>query len=123
NRLIKQTGGWQQNAIKAALLGLTEEAAKLMSQNFNASSTSYRFPTMWGPNYDWTPDQCHGSVAMIALQRMLLQYDGDEINFFPAWPKDWDVEFKLKAPKNTTIEGSLKNGEMSRLKVLNHQML
>lgn len=118
NRLIKQTGGWQQNAIKAALLGLTEEATKLTSQNFNASSTSYRFPTMWGPNYDWTPDQCHGSVAMSALQRMLLQYDGDEIYLFPAWPKDWDVEFKLKAPKNTSIEGSLKNREISRLKVI-----
>ena len=35
------------------------------------------------------------TVAMIALQRMLLQYDGDEIYLLPAWPKDWDVEFKL----------------------------
>lgn len=117
NRLIKQTGGWQQNAIKAALLGLTEEATKLTSQNFNASSTFYRFPTMWGPNYDWTPDQCHGSVAMIALQRMLLQYEGDEIYVFPAWPDNWDVEFKLNAPKNTTLEATLKNGEITHMKV------
>lgn len=117
NRLIKQTGGWQQNAIKAALLGLTEEATKLTSQNFNASSTFYRFPTMWGPNYDWTPDQCHGSVAMTALQRMLLQYEGDEIYLFPAWPDNWDVEFKLNAPKNTTLEATLKNGEITHMKV------
>jgi len=117
NRLIKQTGGWQQNAIKAALLGLTEEATKLTSQNFNASSTSYRFPTMWGPNYDWTPDQCHGSVAMTALQRMLVQYEGDEIYLFPAWPEDWDVEFKLRAPKNSSIEATLKNGEITYMKV------
>ena len=117
NRLIKQTGGWQQNAIKAALLGLTEEAAKLTSENFNASTTFYRFPTMWGPNYDWTPDQCHGTVAMIALQRMLVQYDGNQILLLPSWPKEWDTKFKLKAPNNTTVEGEVKNGKLEILKV------
>jgi len=117
NRLIKVTGGWQQNAIKAAHLGLAEEAARLTAENFNASITSYRFPTMWGPNYDWTPDQCHGSVAMTALQRMLVQYDGDKIYLFPAWPKDWEVDFKLHAPQNTIIEGIFKNGEITQLKV------
>ena len=116
-RDVKQTGGWQQNAIKAALLGLTEEAAKLMSENFNTSNSLYRFPAMWGPNYDWVPDQDHGSVAMIALQRMLVQYDGDEIYLFPAWPKEWDVAFKLQAPQNTIIEGEFKNGEIIELKV------
>ena len=116
-RAIKQTGGWQQNAIKAAYLGLTAEAAELTSQNFNASTTHYRFPTMWGPNYDWTPDQCHGTVAMTALQRMLVQYDGYKIYLFPAWPKNWNVDFKIFAPKNTIIEATLKNGEIERLKV------
>ena len=116
-RESRENRGWQQHAIKAAYLGLTEEAANLMVQNFNASTTSYRFPTMWGPNYDWTPDQCHGSVAMTALQRMLVQYDGDEIYLFPAWPKEWDVAFKLHAPHNTTIEAILKKGEIIQLKV------
>jgi hypothetical protein len=116
-REIKQTGGWQQNAIKAAYLGLADEAAQLMAQNFNAGTTFYRFPTMWGPNYDWVPDQCHGSVAMIALQRMLLQYEGDEIYLLPAWPKGWDVDFKLHAPNKTIIECTLKNGEITRLQV------
>ncbi len=36
NRAIKRTGGWQQNAIKAALLGMTEEAANLTATNFTA---------------------------------------------------------------------------------------
>jgi len=70
---------------------------------------------MWGPNYDWTPDQCHGSVAMTALQRMLLQYEGNEIYLFPAWPKEWDVDFKLHAPFNTTIEVQLKDGNVEKL--------
>lgn len=116
-REARENRGWQQHSIKAAYLGLTEEAANLMAQNFNASTTFYRFPTMWGPNYDWTPDQCHGSVAMTALQRMLVQYEGNEIYLFPAWPKSWDVEFKLHAPHNTTVKGTLKNGEITKLKV------
>jgi len=116
-RESRENRGWQQHSIKAAYLGLAEEAAKLMAEYFNAGTTVYRFPTMWGPNYDWVPDQDHGSVALIALQRMLLQYEGDDIFLFPAWPKHWDVDFKLHAPKNTTVEGTLKNGELTRLKV------
>ncbi len=116
-RVSRENRGWQQHSIKAAYLGLTDEAAKLMTEYFNASTTVYRFPTMWGPNYDWVPDQDHGSVAMIALQRMLLQYEGNEIYLFPAWPKEWDVDFKLYAPNNTTVEATLKNGQLTRLSV------
>lgn len=117
NRAIKQTGGWQQNAIKAALLGLADEAAELTATNFNATTEAYRFPVMWGPNYDWTPDQCHGSVAMTALQRMLVQYDGEQIFLLPAWPDKWDVQFKLHAPQNTVISGQVLNGKIQDLVV------
>lgn len=113
----KKTGGWQQNAIKAALLGLRDEAAALTSANFNNSNSAYRFPAMWGPNYDWTPDQDHGSVAMIALQKMLLQYDGDKIYLLSAWPVDWDVSFRLHAPENTTIDCKVENGKITRLDI------
>ena len=116
-RAIKHTGGWQQNAIKAAYLGLSNEAAELTAQNFNTSNNHYRFPVMWGPNYDWIPDQDHGSVAMIALQRMLLQYDGDDLFLFPAWPKTWDVDFKLNAPYNTQVKATFKTGEISHISV------
>lgn len=116
-RKVKKTGGWQQNAIKAACLGLADEAAKMVGQNFNTKSAQHRFPAMWGPNYDWTPDQCHGSVAMIALQHMLLQYDGDTIQLLPAWPKGWDVDFKLHAPKQTVVEGRYINGKLESMKV------
>jgi hypothetical protein len=117
SRESRENRGWQQHSIKAAYLGLAEEAAELMADYFNTGTTVYRFPTMWGPNYDWTPDQCHGSVAMTALQRMLLQYEGDDIFIFPAWPKHWDVDFKLHAPQNTIVEGKLVNGEIIRLHV------
>ena len=116
-REFKSTGGWQQNAIKAAYLGLADTAADFTATNFNTNNPKYRFPVMWGPNFDWTPDQDHGSVALIALQRMLLQYDKNIIQLFPAWPRDWNVDFKLHAPRNTIIEGELKKGELITLKV------
>jgi hypothetical protein len=55
---------------------------------------------------------------MIGLQEMLMQTIGDQIILFPAWPKEWNVSFKLHAPENTTIECELKNGTVTRLKVL-----
>jgi len=32
-------------------------------------------------------------------------------------PKDWNCDFKLHAPKNTTIEGRVVNGELKDLVV------
>lgn len=55
---------------------------------------------------------------MIGLQEMLLQADNKKIYLFPAWPKTWDVHFKLHAPYQTTVEGVLKDGKVVSLKVL-----
>ena len=54
---------------------------------------------------------------MIGLQEMLMQTIGDSILLFPAWPKEWDVDFKLHAPGKTTVECLLVNGEITKLKV------
>ncbi len=112
----KSTGGWVQNAIQAACLGLTNEAAGFVSANFAASNKNYRFPATWGPNYDWTPDQDHGSVTMIALQNMLLQTNENTVSVLPAWPEKWDVEFKLHTPGNSFIKGSY--SEIKGLKIV-----
>jgi hypothetical protein len=74
-----------------------------------------RWPATWGPNFDWLPDQCHGGNLMATTQYMLLQSDGDTIRLLPAWPKDWDVHFKLHAPKNTTVECLFRGGKVERL--------
>jgi hypothetical protein len=116
-RKHKGTGGWFQNAIQAACLGRAREAADMVVKNFTKHHDGSRFPAFWGPNYDWVPDQCHGAVAMTALQQMLLQWEGDRILLFPAWPKDWDVKFKLHAPRNTVIEAELRGGEIRSLRV------
>jgi hypothetical protein len=112
-----ETGGWQHSAIQAAYLGLADEAARMVVSNFTTRHEGSRFPAFWGPNYDWIPDQDHGSVAMIALQRMLLQCEGRQILLLPAWPRDWSVDFKLHAPGKTTIEGTYRRGSLDRLRV------
>ncbi|MBI4024542.1 MAG: hypothetical protein HY360_06145 [Verrucomicrobia bacterium] len=53
---------------------------------------------------------------MIALQQMLLQADGDQIRLLPAWPADWNVDFKLHAPNKTTITATHCDGRLVRLR-------
>ena len=115
-RRHRDNGGWQQNSIQAALLGLTDEARGGVVASASRTSPGFRFPAMWGV-FDWTPDQDHGTVMMCALQRMCVQYEGDKIYVLPAWPKDWDVAFKLHAPKNTTVECVYRNGKLEQLRV------
>ena len=116
-RMVKGTGGWRQDAIQAAYLGLTDVAKEYTVKNFSSGDPGSRFPAFWGPNFDWIPDQDHGSVAVIALQTMLLQTEDRKILLLPAWPKHWNVEFKLHAPYNTTVEGVYRDGKLLRLKV------
>jgi hypothetical protein len=54
---------------------------------------------------------------MKALQTMLLQAEGDAIWLLPAWPADWNVTFKLHAPRQTTVEGIYRDGKLEQLKV------
>jgi alpha-L-fucosidase 2 len=115
DRRFKRTGGWSQDAIQAACLGLADTAAKYVVENFSTSHSGSRFPAFWGPNFDWVPDQDHGNAAMLALQYMLLQNDGGRIVLFPAWPKNWNVEFKLRAPQDTLVEGAYRNGRLEKL--------
>ncbi|MCR4410244.1 MAG: DUF5703 domain-containing protein [Candidatus Saccharicenans sp.] len=109
--------GWRQEDIFMAYLGLTEQAREYVvgrARNWHQES---RFPAFWGPNYDWIPDQDHGGVLLKATQAMLMQVDGRKIYLLPAWPKDWDVNFKLHAPYKTVVEGQVRQGRVMKLKV------
>jgi len=48
---------------------------------------------------------------------MLLQSEGEKIYLLPAWPKTWNVDFKLHAPLKTTIEGVYRDGKIAELNV------
>jgi len=109
--------GWKQDNIFAACLGLTDEAKRL--NKLKLANGPYRFTAFWGPGYDWSPDFNWGGTGMIGLQEMLLQTTDDgKILLFPAWPKDWNVHFKLHAPKNTTVEAELKNGKVNVISII-----
>lgn len=116
-RTNQATGCWRQDAIQAACLGLTADARRDVVHNFAAKHPGSRFEGFLGPNYDWIPDLDHGGVAMIALQRMLLQHHGDRLHLLPAWPREWSVHFKLHAPRRTTIEAVARHGKIESLVV------
>ncbi|MBE7559121.1 LamG domain-containing protein [bacterium] len=124
-RDLRYYWGWHQDDIWAAMLGMTEEARSYLVQRMlpsnntirqGRSDSGQRFPVFWGPGHDWTPDGDHQGVAITTLQAMLLQYNGD-IKLFPAWPRDWDVDFKLRAPDRTAVEGTYRAGKLIRLVV------
>ncbi|MGC9085820.1 MAG: DUF5703 domain-containing protein [Thermoproteota archaeon] len=117
NRTDKGAFGWRQDDVFMAYLGQTEQVKEYVITRAKTKHEKSRFPAFWGPNYDWIPDQDHGSVLMKALQSMLVQTDGKRIYLLPAWPKEWDVEFKLHAPFRTTLVGKVKDGELIYLEV------
>ena len=109
--------GWHQDDIFMACLGLAEDAQAGLVQRARNHDPACRFPAFWGPNFDWTPDQTHGGALMKTLQLMVLQMDGQRLFLLPAWPETWNVDFKLHAPKQTTVEGTYRDGKLQRLDV------
>lgn len=130
--------GWAQDELNAAYLGMAEEAREhIVDRVFKNTPTlgrtigcneeniaertyrpsEYRWPAYWGPNYNWRPDQDEGGVFQNTIQSMLLQYEGDRIFLMPAWPKEWNCDFRLNAPRNTTVEGRIVEGELKDLVV------
>jgi hypothetical protein len=117
HRWDRGSSGWRQDDIFMAYLGLTDEARANGVSRARASDPRSRFPAFWGPNYDWVPDQDHGSVLVKALQSMVLQTDGDKLLLLPAWPPEWDLDFRLHAPGQTVLEGRVREGRLVGLKV------
>jgi alpha-L-fucosidase 2 len=107
---------WGQDGPQSAVLGLTGVAKKSITDGFTAYGRQH-FQWFWGSGHDWTPDLDDGGTGMMTLQLMLLQSDGKRIQLLPAWPKDWTADFKLHAPYQTTIEGHVEAGKVTRLVV------
>ena len=107
--------GWKQDLIWAACLGLTDEARRLLE--LKMGDGPHRFPAFWGPGFDWSPDHNWGGSGMIGMQEMLMQEVDSKIYLFPAWPREWDVRFKLHASDNTIVEAELQGGKVVNVKV------
>lgn len=111
----KDFKSWHQDNIFCARMGLVDEAMKYTIRKLE--NGPFRFPAFWGPGHDWVPDHNWGGSGMIGLQDMLLQTKGKDIYLLPAWPRNWDVDFKLSAPFETIVQGEVRKGELVRLVV------
>ena len=118
-RRFKDADCWHQDAVQMALLGLTEEAKKnmILRSDPSVSAKDSRFPAFWDAFNDWIPDIDHGGNLQLGLQAMLMQTEGRKITLLPAWPKEWDADFRLHAPYRTVVEGTVRGGKIVSLEV------
>ncbi len=116
-RKNKSTGCWYQDPIQAAMLGLTDLAQKDVTFDLTRSDPNLKFPAFWARGHDYMPDEDNGGNGENGLQEMLMQVNGRQILLLPAWPKNWDADFKLHAPFQTIVEGKVAGGKLVSLAV------
>ena len=116
-RRCKDKGCWVQDPIQAAMLGLTDVAENYVHFNLTRTDPRQKFLAFWAHGHDYQPDEDNGGNGENGLQQMLLQAVGKKLLLFPAWPKDWDVDFKLNAPFQTTVQGKFEQGKLVDLVV------
>ena len=109
-RTYRHTGGWSQDPVDAALLGLEDEATEHLIRQSGMTDKRALFPAFWGPNFDETPDQDHGCITSLCLIFMLLQASTNHYIAFPAWPEKWDVRFRLPVNGSLYICGEQIDG-------------
>ncbi len=116
-REFKSSGCWRQDPVQSALLGLTDQAAKNVTTCLTRSDPEQRFPGFWVKGNDYSPDMDNGGNGQLALQLMLMQTEGRKIYLLPAWPKEWNADFRLHAPLNTVVTGRVEAGKIVKLDV------
>ncbi|MFM2171327.1 MAG: hypothetical protein RI957_1556 [Verrucomicrobiota bacterium] len=128
-----ESGGWLYTPTVAAQLNLPQQAKFYALRNFlepvpstvsigsQTVSNPYpgqpRFHAFWESRFDYIPDQCHGGSTIHGLENMIVQSQGNKIYLFPAWPEEWDLNFKVHAAQNTVLEGVYQNGVLQSLTV------
>ena len=103
---------WTQDQIHWAFAGNAKEAQSGLIKRFSHASPQCRFPVYGVRMPDSCPDFDHFGAGAAALQRMIVQEAGDKIVLLPAWPANWDADFKLHLREQTTIVGTVANGQL-----------
>jgi alpha-L-fucosidase 2 len=116
-RKFPAKGCWSQDPIEAAMLGYTDIAKEDTRYALTRKDPDLKFPAFWVSGNDYKPDEDNGGNGENGLQQMLLQAQGKKIFLLPAWPADWDADFKLHAPHNTIIAGRVRKGHLTGLTV------
>ena len=99
---------WRHDATHAAYLGLIDEAKFQVKGSLGrAPPGNWRSNAFYPGDPDGNPGVEPPAIGKIAFQAMLMHPGaGDNINLLNAWPTNWDVQFKLRAPKGTVVKGS-----------------
>ena len=120
-RLCKQDYSWMANVVNLSALAWPDRAKeRAIYKLANTAAPQARFPAFFGPGHDWLPDHNWGGSGSVGIQEMLLAPapgPHGKLHLFPAWPKEWDVDFKLHAPGPTLVEGVLRGGKLQSLRV------
>ena len=87
---------------------LATTAVAFACQTLSAATNGGILPSVC--NVVWTTPSTN------ALGSMPLG-NGDRLFLLPAWPKDWDVTFKLHVPRQTTVECVYRSGKVETLHV------
>ena len=103
---------WTQDQIHWAYAGCAQKAKDGLVHRFRHASDQCRFPLYGSQSPDSCPDFDHFGSGSTALQRMLVQEVDDKILLLPAWPADWDTDFKLRLKHGAVITGMVKNGKL-----------
>ena len=104
---------WTQDQIHWACAGNAAAAADGLVRRFRVASPMCRFPLYGREGPDSCPDFDHFGAGSVALQRMLVQEAGDKILLLPAWPADWDADFKLHLLRGAVLRGTVKDGKLT----------
>ena len=120
-RLCKQDYSWMANVVNMAALAWPEKAKeRAIYKLANTTAPQARFPAFFGPGHDWLPDHNWGGSGSVGIQEMILAPEPGpkgKLSLFPAWPMEWDVDFKLHAPGQSIVEGVWRGGTVKSLKV------
>lgn len=119
-RTLKNAFGyrcWTQDQIHWAYAGNAAEAKDGLIHRFRSASKECRFPMYGRTGPDSCPDFDHFGSGCTALQRMLVQEADGKILLLPAWPADWDADFKLHLERNTVICGKVIDGRLTNWSV------
>ena len=120
---VQQNDGWPYGLVAAALAGATDVAAPLvLARAASGPAAGYRWPTFAAHYQDFDPSADHFAMMNRCVNDMLIQsgedgFESTTIVMLPAWPCDWDVQAKLWAPLNTSVEIDLRGGALALLVV------
>jgi len=104
---------WTQDQIHWAYAGNAAEAQEGLIRRFRNATKQVRFPLYGAARPDSCPDFDHFGAGSTAFQRMVVQEAAGKILLLPAWPADWDLDFRLHLEKKTVISGKVVGGKLT----------